>query len=74
MDAAVEALRAIARSVEVGHTGRMRTLPRCELIDRARGACEKLGIYYGLATLVPEREDRPASAPKHMNYRKRRTA
>jgi hypothetical protein len=65
-------LRTIAAAKTVGNSGRLRDVPRNEMINLAREVCEHLGIDYSTASLVPARVDKPDSAPKHQNYRKPR--
>jgi hypothetical protein len=44
-------LRIIARGVEVGHTGRMHTLRRNELMAKARDYCDEHGLTYAQSDL-----------------------
>jgi hypothetical protein len=51
MTEAAEILRVIARSVDVGDSGRVRNIPRFELIAMARNACDALGVDYSVGVI-----------------------
>lgn len=71
MKRAEDVLRDIARSVVVGHSGRLRDLPRKEMIDLAREFCDLIGVSYAQKDLGIIRFDHPDSAPKTEFYRKK---
>lgn len=55
----IELVQTIARGVEVGHTGRLRDIPRQEMMARCRDACDRFAVGYSLDALKPARTDKP---------------